>query len=99
MKQNLPETAADFQIFSTLSVLRMLHRDPVIKNLRRAQQHPQQEKYLARAREALLEQAEELGLSGNLWQGYFFHLLCEGNNLAGQWWKHGEMWGAGSCLP
>ena len=39
MKQAFPETAADFQVFSTLTVLRSLHRDPVIKNLGRAQQH------------------------------------------------------------
>ena len=84
MKQTISETVADFRLFSTLTVLRPLHRDPVIINLRKAQQHPEREKYLARAREALLEQAEELGLSGNLWQGYFFHLLSEGNNLAGQ---------------
>ena len=40
MKQAFPETAADFQVFSTLTVLQSLHRDPVIKNLGRAQQHP-----------------------------------------------------------
>lgn len=75
---------ADFRIFATLSVLRDLRRDPVIRNLEKAQAHPEREKHLARAREAVLAAAEELGLAGNLWQGYFFHLLAEGENLAAQ---------------
>ena len=31
---------ADFRIFATLSVLRDLRRDPVIRNLEKAQAHP-----------------------------------------------------------
>ena len=49
---------ADFRIFATLSVLRDLRRDPVIRNLEKAQAHPEREKHLARAREAVLAAAE-----------------------------------------
>ena len=81
MSQN---QTADFRLFARLSVLRNLRRDPVIHSLAKAQAHPEREKHLARAREAVLAAAEELGLAGNLWQGYFFHLLAEGDNLAAQ---------------
>lgn len=90
---------ADFRIFATLSVLRDLRRDPVIRNLEKAQAHPEREKHLARAREAVLTAAEELGLAGNLWQGYFFHLLAEGENWPPRWWKPGEKRAAASRRP
>ena len=73
-----------FRVFAHLTVLRSLRKDPVLRELRRAEKHPEHEHHLARAREAMLEQAEDLGLSGDLWQGYFLHLLAEGNNLAGK---------------
>lgn len=74
----------EFRVFAHVSVLRSLRKDPVLRELRRAEKHPEHEHHLARAREAMLEQAESLGLSGDLWQGYFLHLLAEGNNLAGE---------------
>ena len=74
----------EFRVFAHVSVLRSLRKDPVLQELRRAEKHPEHEHHLARAREAMLEQAEGLGLSGDLWQGYFLHLLAEGNNLAGK---------------
>lgn len=74
----------EFRVFAHVSVLRSLRKDPVLRELRRAEKHPEHEHHLARAREAMLEQAEGLGLSGDLWQGYFLHLLAEGNNLAGK---------------
>ena len=73
-----------FRVFAHLTVLRSLRKDPVLRELRRAEKHPEHEHHLARAREAMLEQAEGLGLSGDLWKGYFLHLLAEGNNLAGE---------------
>lgn len=74
----------EFRVFAHVSVLRSLRKDPVLRELRRAEKHPEHEHHLARAREAMLEQAEGLGLSGDLWKGYFLHLLAEGNNLAGK---------------
>ena len=74
----------EFRVFAHVSVLRSLRKDPVLRELRRAEKHPEHEHHLARARETMLEQAEGLGLSGDLWQGYFLHLLAEGNNLAGK---------------
>lgn len=73
----------DFTIFSKLSVLRPLFFDPVIHKLAKAAKHPGKSQ-LSQARERVLTQAEARGLGGNLWQAYFFHLLCEGNNLAGR---------------
>lgn len=73
----------DFRVFAHLSVLRSLRKDPILQELIQAVKHPEHTHHLAQAREALLEQAEALGLSGDLWQGYFRHLLAEGNNLAG----------------
>lgn len=74
----------EFRVFAHVSVLRSLRKDPVLRELRRAEKHPEHEHHLARVRETMLEQAEGLGLSGDLWQGYFLHLLAEGNNLAGK---------------
>ena len=82
---NLNEMQAPgFRGFAHLTVLRSLRKDPVLQELIRAEKHPEHAHHLARARETLLEQAEALGLSGDLWQGYFFHLLAEGNSLAGK---------------
>ena len=74
---------ADFRIFATLSVLRDLRRDPVIRNLEKAQAHPEREKHLAGPGSGT-GCCRGTGTCRELWQGYFFHLLAEGENLAAQ---------------
>lgn len=73
----------DFHVFSSLAVLPALEKDPVLTHLRKAQDAPEKN-HLNRARAALLYKAEQLGLTGDLWQEYFGHLLAKGSNLAGK---------------
>lgn len=73
----------DWTLFGRLPVFHKLWKDPVIHELKRTQNHPNHPWHKPKAAAAMLKKAELLGLSGDLWQQYLLHLLCEGNNLAG----------------
>ena len=75
---------ADFRIFATLSVLRDLRRDPVIRNLEKAQAHPEREKHLAGPGKRYWLLPRNWDLPGTCGRDIFFHLLAEGENLAAQ---------------
>ena len=75
--------SVDWTQLGRLLVFRHLWKDPIIHELKRTQNHPHHPWHLAKAAGRMLKQAEALGLSGDLWQQYLFHILCEGDNLAG----------------
>ena len=76
--------AVDWTIPGRLPVFPRLWKDPILQELKRVQRHPNHPWHRAKAASRMLKQAEALGLKGDVWQQYLFHLLCEGDNLAGR---------------
>ena len=92
---NNEKLSVDWTLFGRLPVFRKLWKDPIIHELKRVQNHPNHPWHKAKAAGRMLQQAEALGLSGDLWQQYLFHILCEGDNLAGRTIERTGMAGEG----